>query len=47
MCATGIRDFEKAVASGKARNEERREGGEEEVEEKFKFRTRKDATQPH
>ena len=42
---SGIRDFEKAIKSGKARNEERNEGGEEEKKEKFKFRSRKDQKQ--
>ncbi|MCP4071667.1 MAG: helix-turn-helix domain-containing protein, partial [Hyphomicrobiales bacterium] len=42
---SAIRDFEKAVASGKAKNEEKQASGEEQVKEKFKFRTRKDSTQ--
>lgn len=44
---SGIRDFEKAMRSGDAKNEEKRERdeGEDEVEEQFKFRSRKGATQ--
>ncbi len=42
---SGIRDYEKAAASGKAKNEKKRTSGEGQVEEKFKFRTRKDSTQ--
>ncbi|MCP4082480.1 MAG: hypothetical protein GY743_19775, partial [Planctomycetaceae bacterium] len=36
---SAIRDFEKA------KNEEKQASGEEQVKEKFKFRTRKDSTQ--
>lgn len=42
---SGIRDMLKAVASGKARNQERSESGEENKEEQFTFRTRKDKQQ--
>lgn len=42
---SGIRDMEKAVSSGKARNSERSVASEEIVKEKFAFRTRKDKSQ--
>ncbi len=42
---SGIRDMEKAINSGKARNVKRGVLGEEEVKEQFGFRTRKDASQ--
>lgn len=42
---SGICDHFKAIESGKARNEERIEAGDEEKKEQFKFRTRRDKTQ--
>ena len=42
---SGIRDLEKAVSSGAARNTEGGASDKEGIQEKFTFRTRKDASQ--